>query len=207
MHAGGDEHDREDERDRQQDPDHATGEVDPEVAEAVGLRTEEPADQRHGDGDADRGRQEVLDREARHLDGVAHHLLGHVGLPVRVGHERDGVVEGHRGRDLPVDAPSEAHGQQRLEPLDEVEQQHAEEGEREQRRRVGRPALSRVGVHAHDPVDRPLDPQVLLAGERPRHVVAEGDVHDREQHDEECGLQEAPTVSFIRSAPDEAGRR
>ena len=49
-----------DERERQQDADDAAGQVDPEVAQPVGRRADEAADQRDRHGHADRGRDEVL---------------------------------------------------------------------------------------------------------------------------------------------------
>ena len=53
------------------------------------------ADQRDGDGEADRRRQEVLHPEHRHLREVRDGRLGHVALPVGVGDEAHGVVERH----------------------------------------------------------------------------------------------------------------
>ena len=81
-------HDRRDERDRQQDADRGSDEVRPEVADRLALDPREPADQRDRDRDADRRRHEVLHGEADHLHEVAHRRLTRVRLPVRVRRER-----------------------------------------------------------------------------------------------------------------------
>jgi hypothetical protein len=52
-----------------------------------------------GDGDARRGRDEVLDGEAGHLGQIGHGAFAAVVLPVGVGDEADGGVEGELGRD------------------------------------------------------------------------------------------------------------
>ena len=53
-----------------------------------------------GDGDTDRGRDEVLHRQAGHLRDVAERALAGVGLPVGVGDEAGGGVEGLVGMHL-----------------------------------------------------------------------------------------------------------
>ena len=81
------EHDRDDDRERQQHPDRAPREIDPEVADRRGAAADEAPDQRDGDGEADGGREEVLHGEPGHLGEVAHRQLAAVVLPVRVGDE------------------------------------------------------------------------------------------------------------------------
>ena len=56
----------------------------------------EAAGQRHGDGDADRSRHEVLHGQPGHLHQVTHHRLGDIVLPVGVRDERGGRVESQR---------------------------------------------------------------------------------------------------------------
>ena len=58
----------------------------------------EAADQGDGDRHADRGRDEVLHGEPGHLDEVAHRRLAGVVLPVGVGDEAHGGVEGEERR-------------------------------------------------------------------------------------------------------------
>ncbi len=95
-HSAHDEDQRGNERDGQQDADGATHQVDPEVAEVAGAGAGESAHQRHGDGHADGGGDEVLHGESGHLDEVALGALTGVGLPVGVGDEADGGVPGQR---------------------------------------------------------------------------------------------------------------
>ncbi len=93
---------RADERDRQQDPDVLRTRSAQKLPIVSASDAGEPADQRDGDRDADGRRHEVLHGEPRHLHQVTHRRLARVGLPVRVGDERDGGVErlsrtSHRG--------------------------------------------------------------------------------------------------------------
>ena len=147
---------RADHRERQQDADHAADQVDPEVAEPVGLRASEPADQRDGDGEPDCGGDEVLNGKAEHLDQVAHRRLTGVRLPVRVGHERGGRVERQALLDV---GESERQRQVVLQAQQEVQGEHAHGGECEHRARVHRPTLVGVRVDSHRPVEDPLDTQ------------------------------------------------
>jgi hypothetical protein len=50
-----DQHDAEDHRDRQQNPDRDPGQVDPEVAKPIGMSTRQPPDERDGHRNPDRG--------------------------------------------------------------------------------------------------------------------------------------------------------
>ena len=73
----------------------------------------------------------------------------------------------------------------------EVEAEHADQGERQERTRVDGPALIRLGVDADQPVDATLDPGVLVAGVDAGHVRPEGAVGRRQGDDQEAGLEEA----------------
>ena len=90
----------------------------------------------------DRGRDEVLDGEADRLGEVAHRRLARVVLPVGVGGEADGGVEGqvlgHGG------GAGRVEGQDRLEPLDQVQPRDRHEAEHEQRDGVARASPARA---------------------------------------------------------------
>ena len=88
----------EDDGDGEKDPEGAAGEVDPEVAEGLHLAAGDAADEGDGEGQAYGGGPEVVRGEAEHLGEIAHGGLGRVGLPVGVGGEGDGGVEGEVGR-------------------------------------------------------------------------------------------------------------
>src|SRR6476469_4746891 len=98
-HSRRDEHDREYHRYREQDAKADTSQVDPEVADAIGLAPGEPAYQRDRDGHAHRGGGEVLYRQAGHLRDVAESVLSGIALPVGIGNEADrgvpGLATGH----------------------------------------------------------------------------------------------------------------
>ena len=135
--------------------------VDPEVAERVLLLLRDAADERDRHRDADRRRHEVVVREAGHLREVAHRRLAAVGLPVRVGRERRGGVEGQVGRDGAEALRVER--QQLLQPLHRVEHQHRDDAEQQQRDGVLGPSHLVRLVDAGQPVDQPLD--------RPQHRI------------------------------------
>ena len=84
---------------RQKDVEGRAGHIDPEVADRPRLGAGEAADQRHRQGKARGGGEEVLHRQPGHLREVAHGGLAAIGLPVRVGDERDGGVEGEIRRE------------------------------------------------------------------------------------------------------------
>ena len=91
--------------DRQQHPERRARHVDPEVADGLLLLLRDAADERDRHRDAGRRRHEVVIREPGHLREVAHGRLAAVRLPVRVGRERRGGVEGEcraRRRRIPA---------------------------------------------------------------------------------------------------------
>ena len=90
---------RRDEGERQEDVEGRAGHVGPEVADRARLGAGKAADQRHRQGKACGGGEEVLHRQPGHLREVAHGGLAAIGLPVRVGDERDGGVEGEIRRE------------------------------------------------------------------------------------------------------------
>ena len=118
-----DQHQRVDDADRQQDVEGDLGQIGPEIADPAGLAPRKAADQREGDGDAGRRRQEVVHGERRHLGEVRHGRFTRIALPVGVGDEADRRVErdrrGHAGKALRVERQIE------LQPLDRVGEEDA----------------------------------------------------------------------------------
>ena len=93
--ALGDEDQRADERQRQQDVEQRRGSGPARSCRAsVGAAAREAADHRGQHRHADRGRDEVLHRQPGHLREVGQRRLAAVELPVGVGDERRGGVEG-----------------------------------------------------------------------------------------------------------------
>ena len=93
-HALPDEEQADDDRDRQQHVERAARQIDPEIADRLGLAPREAANERERQRDAGRRRDEIVHRQPGHLHEVAHRGFRHVGLPVRVGDEADRGVEG-----------------------------------------------------------------------------------------------------------------
>ena len=127
-----DEHDGADHGEGQQDVERRARQVDPEVADRRGVAPDEATDEGHGDGDAGGGRREVAHRQAGRLDEVAG-ALARVVLPVRVGLEADGRVEGQLGRE--GRAGVRVQRQDVLEPQHGVHDEDAHEAEQQQRHR------------------------------------------------------------------------
>ncbi len=142
--AAGDEDHGQHQGERQEDVVGATDEIGPEVADPVAPGAGEAADEGHGDGHPDGGGDEVLDRQAGHLGQVRHRRLAAVVLPVRVGDEAPGGVEG----DVRADALHALRVQREraLQPLQGVEQGDAGRREDEQAAGVLGPPLIVVGA-------------------------------------------------------------
>ena len=191
--AGGDQQDRRHHAEREQDAHAAADQVDPEVADPVGARAGEAADERHRDGHPDGRRREVLHRQAGHLHQVAHGRLAGVVLPVRVAHERRRRVPG-QVRLHTVEAERER--QQVLDALQAEQEQHRRQREAQHRQGVGRPGLVCVRVDPAQAVEHPL--RAPVGGRRvdAGQVVAERDVRDAQDHDErEDGQQPGGRVA------------
>ena len=124
---------------RQQDVERAAGHIDPEIADRLDRGAGKAADQRDRDGDADRGRHEVLHGEAGHLHEVGHRAFAAVVLPVGVGQEADGGVEGEIGFD--GGHAGRIVGQDALQPLQEIKHQEADQAEEHDACRIGGPVL------------------------------------------------------------------
>ncbi len=112
------------------------------------LRPGEAADQRDRDDHADSRGHELLHGKAGHLGQIAHGGLAGVVLPVGVRDERrrgvPGSVRRHVGHALAVE-------QVVLQPLEAVQEQHADRGERQHAADVGAPLLVGLGVNPHQP--------------------------------------------------------
>ena len=150
------------------------------------------------------GGDEVLHRQAGHLDEVAHRRLAAVALPVRVGHEADRGVPRRARLDggHPV-----VQRQPGLHPLQEVEQR-ARRRRRRPARCAGRSA-SAARCRRPRPTARYTSRstrQCFVGGEHPGHVVAQRPVH-RGQRRARAGANcsQPAAAALIRTAPGRAG--
>ena len=202
-HALPNEHQSDNDRDRQQDVEHAAGQIDPEIAQGLHRAPRETAHQRNRQRDAGGRGDEVVHRQPGHLGQIAHGRFGHVGLPVGVGDEADRGVEREIGPDRILARRIER--QQVLQPLQPVQRDEAGERERQHGDRVGDPVLFLRLVDAAQPVDAALHrPQHdrqrrALAAEYAGHVAAEGAGDQQQQHAIQRDLQ--PSVDRHVSQP------
>ena len=99
--------------------------------------------------------KEIVHRQPGHLDEVAQGALSGIVLPVGVGKEAPGSVEGKvRGcRSKVLRIP----GQDLLHPQEEVKEQPADQAERKERRRICQPRLLHVLIDQAKPVDEAFD--------------------------------------------------
>ena len=129
--------------------------IDPEVADGLGGVAGDAAHEGGGDGDAGGGRGEVVNRQCDHLREIRHGRFAAVALPVGVGREARGGVEGEGGRES-----GEALRIQRQAVLvtqDEIGEQQADEAEDEEGDGVGEPTLFFGRIDAADAVGEALD--------------------------------------------------
>ena len=120
---------RADDGDRQQQVERDAGDIDPEIADRLRLRAREGAHQREGHREAGGRREEVMDREAEHLGEMTHRRLAAVVLPVGVGDEAHRGIEGEIGRHR-IEA-ARVQRQKVLQPLNGVERQEPDDGEKQ----------------------------------------------------------------------------
>ena len=133
-------------RDRQQQVENAAREIDPEVADRLGFGAREGADQREGHGEARGGGHEIVHRQPGHLRQMAHRGLAAVVLPVGVGDEADGRVEGEvRGHAV---EPLRVQRQIALQALQRVKAEEAGGAEGQHGERVAAPALLALRIDA-----------------------------------------------------------
>ena len=172
------------------------------------VRAGEPADERHRDGHAGRGRDEVLHGKAGGLRQVAHGRLGDVGLPVRVRHEADRRV--HRDVGAHALQRDRVERQVALDPLDQVQHEEARGGEHEQRARVLRARSCRArhrcaarGRSRARPARRRREPGAPALVD-PVHVA--GEQVRAAEHDEREEDEEAERYARLRTSPGGASR-
>ena len=97
-HALRHEHQCPDDRQRQKDVEHASGQVVPEVADRLCRTPDESANQSDQYGHSRGRRHEVLHGQPEHLRQIAQRRLAAVALPVRIRGEADGRVHRQIGR-------------------------------------------------------------------------------------------------------------
>ena len=187
-----DHHDPGQEGDREQDVEHAAGDVDPEVADGGRVPAREAPG--HGDchRDPDGGAHELLHGEHADLGEVRHGRLAAVVLPVRVRHERDDRVEAERLRHGPEVLRVER--QRPLDPQQQVADGEEHAGEDDGRAGVALPGLLLVGARSEQAVEGSLRPgqEVDAAVEDGGHVRAQvppGETQGDDQDDD--GPEEA----------------
>ena len=188
--AAGDQDDRRNHRERQQDSNGAADQVDPEVAELAGVAAGQPANERHRDGHADGGGDEVLHGKAGHLDEMSLGGLTRVRLPVGVRHEADRGVPRQRRGHL-CGGIVEVQRQLALDELEDEEEQDADGREGQHAAGVGAPGLFRLGVGADEAVDHALTARVLSGRVDAIHVVAKRHVHGHERDDQRYEEQDS----------------
>ena len=203
-------HERTSQAQRQKHPQRRAREIDPEVAQRRALPAGDAPDERDGKGDADGGRDEVVEREAGHLREVAHGALAAIGLPVGVRREGHRRVERQVGRERAqrLGVSPRLPG---LEPQDRVEDDERHQAEEEHRGAVlGPPHLVRL-VDAGQAVEQAFDrarqrvePRAP-AIEHTRQVQAER--LRQEQHGAEEHRDLSPAVrGHVRTSPASAAR-
>ena len=138
-HPHGHKSDGDDHRNGQKDVECRLDEVVPEVAQIRSAAAREGAREGHCQCDARCCREEVLHREARHLDEIAHGRLTAIGLPVGIGDKAHGGVEGQR-----LGHGAETLGiewQNALQTHQSVKKQETQRIEGQHGHRVGLPVL------------------------------------------------------------------
>ena len=84
---------------RQQHIEHRPCQIDPKIADRRALLPRQGARQTERQGQGDRRVEEIISGEPDHLREMAHRHLAGVGLPIGVGDEADGRIEGEVGSD------------------------------------------------------------------------------------------------------------
>lgn len=196
-----DEDERDDEADREQNPQERAGQVDPEISDGFGFAAGDAANDGDGERDADGRGCEVVIRETGHLREIAHRGFGDVGLPVRVRGEGCGGVPREVGGDVGESLRIECEPM--LHALDYVEKEHRDGAEEEHGGAVLGPVHFTVFVNAADFVEETLDgaeskvEESFFAIEDTRHERAER-LRDGEYHCEEKGDLEPTVCGHVR---------
>ena len=192
--------------------------IDPEVANSLGLSARDRPRQRDENGHSSGSRDEVLHGEADHLRQIAESRFARIALPIGIGRKADGSVprqiRRRRWESLWIER------QQSLEPLNEVNKQDAHDVKEQHRGRVGRPShLAFFGSirNATTAIDGALQPAEDAVEEQGtsfvdvRHVFSER-LRQHEEHDEEENYLSDPLpahekASGLRSATNKYTRR
>ena len=178
-------------RERQQHVERDAAKIDPGVADGLRAVAGKPPDQGDDDGDAGGRGEEVLHRQDEHLGQVAHRRFAGVALPVGIGDEADGGVEGRIGRDRAEALRVER--QPALQTLYGVGEHEAEGVEDHDGEGVFQPAHFFFGADAAETVERRFEaprPGVLrvFAADDAGDVGAQG-ASGEEQDAEEDGKE------------------
>jgi hypothetical protein len=203
--------DRQHEGERHEDACRRPHQVDPEVPDRVGFAARQAAHQRHDDGDSDRRREEVLQRQTAHLHQVAGAGLARVVLPVGVGDEADRRVEGERRRG--ARGMARVEWERALQAQKQVERRHRDAAEDEKRASIGLPGLLSPLVDPREPVAEPLErAEDALAGSRAAakdagQVGAEQRRADTDQADQRTQLKPVLPAHPNRSGSISAASR
>jgi hypothetical protein len=119
--------------------------------------TREGAHQGVGHGEAGRGGQEIVHRQAEHLGEMSHRRLAAIVLPVGVGDEAGRSVERERRSDRAESLRIER--QDALQSLDGVERKKTDDRESDHRNRIDEGALLLRLVDARETIEAALDRQ------------------------------------------------
>ena len=176
--------DADDDGERNENAHHGAHQVNPEVADLLGLVLRKSADQRHADTHSHRPAGERLNAEAREQPDVPERRFSGIVLPAGIRHERNRGVERQRRRHALV-APRLR--QLCLHQQQPVQEQHADGGECQHRSPVLRPPLPVVGLSPDQPVDQLFNAPMPGVGIDPGHVVAQWHMQD---HQENCDSED-----------------
>ncbi len=154
-HPLADQEEGEEAREGQQDIECDADHVHPEAAQVGRLPPPDPPGHRCHHRQPCGGGQEVLHREPQGLAQIAQGGLARIGLPVRVGDEADGGIEGQRVIHGPK--PLGVQRQMHLELQKDQKEKEAQGVEGQNGDQIVFPVHPVVDVDAHGPVDPALD--------------------------------------------------
>ena len=169
--------------------------IDPEIADPLGLPPREATDQRERHRKAGRRRQEILHRQPDHLRQMRQRAFAAVILPIGVGDETDRGVEGEQSLDR--GEPLRIERQDALQLQHREQERDAEQVECHQRNRVADPALFGLWIDADQLEQHALTRQAIARIQR-MHPVARrlGERHHDggEEHDQAPSSEGHPAL-------------
>ena len=204
------EHDRNQDRQRQQDVERAARKIGPKIPDAVRLLAHKPTRQRDGDRDAGRSAHEIVHRQTGHLREVTHCRFAGIRLPVRIRHEADRGVE--REGEGNVRQVLRIERQPLLRHFHDQQHDAADDVEHEHRDRVGLPRhlLRRrdAGKFVDAPLNRPewARQKMALSRKHPRQEFPERRGDGDQSGDEKRQLKEIAFVHMQNVRPSGGGR-